>query len=154
MRVWVWICAAVAVVALSRDARADDHTVYVEAFGRGGLYGIGYDYQLTLRLSVGATVSAYRLYGQTVVTAAPYLGLYLLRGQRHGWFAQAGPQLAVVSADSPIAGWDGERRAGLGGELTSGWEYRDRVVIRTFATLTAGKGGVAPWAGASIGLEF
>lgn len=152
MRICVLIVALLAVPATA--SADDDHTVYVEAFGRGGLYGIGYDYQLSLHLSVGVTVSAYRMSGETIATATPYFGLYLVRGEHHGWFAQLGPQLSRITADSPISTWDGASRTGFGAQLTSGWEYRNRIVVRSFATLTAGRGGIAPWAGASIGVEF
>lgn len=148
------VIAALAIAWTARDAHAQKHTVYVELLGRGGLYGVGYDVQLTPRLSVGATASAYPLHGQTIATLAPYVGWHVVRGRRHAWFAHAGPQLAVVSIRSPVATWDPEPRAGVAAQLTSGWEYRGRVVVRTFATVTAGKGGVAPWAGVSVGVAF
>lgn len=146
---------ALTLLVVSGTAAADDdHTVYVEAAGRGGLYGLGYDYQLTTRWSVGATLSAYKIYGQTVLTAAPYFGVYLLRGKRHAWFSQIGPQFSRVSVESPTMTWDGASSSGFGGHLSSGWEYRNRIVVRTFATVTVGPGGIAPWAGSSIGVEF
>lgn len=145
----------VVLLALPTAAAADnEHTVYVEAFGRGGLGGVGYDYQLSERWSIGATLSGYQIYGQKVLSAAPYLGFYVLHGEHHSWFTQLGPQLSRVSAKSPTPSWDGVSRTGLGAQLSTGWEYRNRLVIRTFATLTVGKGGLAPWAGTSIGVEF
>lgn len=146
----------IAVVAGAGSARAEPaHTAYVELFGKGGLYGAGYDYAVHPRLAVGATTSLGFGGGQRTFTIAPYAAVYPARAGAHGWFVHAGPALAHVSTPSPVPEWSGDRRTGLGAHAASGYEYRGRrLVVRSFVMATAGRGGLSPWAGASLGVRF
>jgi hypothetical protein len=130
------------------------HGVYAELFGKGGLWGLGYDYRLHHRLTVGAVASAYSLNGKRVITLSPYLGVYLRKGGAHGWFADAGPQAVHTWAPSPIPEWEGHSSSGLGVLVATGYEYRARLLVRVFAEGVAGKGGVLPWLGAGVGCAF
>lgn len=153
---------ALAVVMVSLLAGASDlvaepthrHTAYVDVLGKGGLYSVGYDYSLTRRLQLGAAVSAYSLDDERVLTVSPYLGVRIIGGHRHSWFTQVGPRLANQSVRSPAMRWNGPSRTGVAGQLSSGYEYRRRVVLRVYAMTVAGSGGVVPWAGTSVGVAF
>lgn len=145
---------ALLLVALAGRVSAEARhrqAAYLELFGKGGLGGVGYDVELLDRLGVGAVASFYVLDDQRVLSLSPYAGTYLLGGLRHRWFVHGGPQLVRVSIRSTVPEWSGTTSTGLGAELSSGWEYRHRVLLRVFAMVTAGKGGVAPWMGVSIG---
>ena len=133
---------------------AQRHTVYTEAFGKGGLYGLGYDYQLTPRFSVGAALSAYSIDDQRILSVSPYLGVHMLARGRHAWFTHVGPQLINQAIQSPVPRWNGEHSTSVGAQLSTGYEYRGRVVVRTFLMGVAGKGGASPWGGVSVGWSF
>jgi len=133
------------------------HALYVELLGKGGLWGLGYDYQLSPRLAIGAVASYSALHGQRLGSLSPYLSLYPFgsaeeaQKNRHRGFLQAGPQLFVASTPSPGPEWSGRTSAGVGGELSVGYEYRAKVVLRAYAMGTVGQNGFAPWTGFSIG---
>lgn len=139
------------------DAAADDarpNTVYLELFGGGTVYGIGYERALTPRFGVGAVVSAAWIDGERILSLAPYLAARLVGDGAHRWFAHAGPQVVDRAIGSPVPGWDGARDTAVAAQLATGYELRTRVVLRGFVQMTAGRGGVAPWVGLSAGLSF
>jgi len=127
------------------------HAIFVEALGHGGLWGLGYDYQLTRRLSIGGVASFYVLNGERVTSVSPYVGAYPLGTGHNRLFVQLGPQLVRLSTPSPVPEWNGASSTGVGAELTCGWEYRDHVLVRLFGMATASRRGVQPWLGASFG---
>ena len=127
------------------------HSIYVELLGKGGLWGLGYDYQFHPRLAAGATASFFILDGERVLSLSPYLVGYLLGTGHHRWFAQIGPQLSYVYTPSPVPEWPGTSTGGIGAELSSGYEYRSRVLVRVFGMGIVGRGGYAPWFGVSLG---
>jgi hypothetical protein len=131
---------------------AHPHAVYVELFGRGGLWGLGYDYLLHPRVALGAAASFYPVDGERVTTFSPYAALYLLGGARHRWFAQGGPQIVRLSRPSPVPEWPGMSTTGYGASLASGYEYRGRLLVRAYALGIAGQGGIRPWVGFSVGV--
>jgi hypothetical protein len=136
---------------LSGDAVAEPrHTVSVEVLGKGGLWGLGYDYQLKHRIAVGTVGSYYQLTGDHYLTLSPYFSVYPVRGERAGWFAQVGPQLVHHTTPSPVPEWMGMSTTTFAGELSTGFEYRSRAVIRVYAMVSISD-HVVPWAGASIG---
>jgi hypothetical protein len=147
--------AALALLAASAGARAEPpprrHAVYLEVLGKGGLWGAGYDVHLSRRFACGATLSFYVLDHERVTSLSPYLAAILAGGARHRWFAHAGPAFVHVATPSPVPEWPGTSRSGLGAELSSGYEYRDRLLVRVFGMATVGRGGAAPWLGASLG---
>ncbi len=128
--------------------------VYAEVLGKGGLWGLGYDHRVHHRFSVGAVGSAYSIEGQRYVTLSPYLGAYLLRSGRSAWFADAGAQVVHAWAPSPVPEWMGTSSTGVGGILSTGYEFRGRLLYRVFAHGAIGKGGAVPWLGTSIGWAF
>lgn len=128
-----------------------EHTLYVEVLGKGGLWGAGYDVSLFRWLGVGATVSFSSTDGERVYSLSPYLTAYPLMGEHHRWFVHAGPQLFRVSTPSPVPEWSGTVSSGIGGEVSSGYEYRGRVVVRAYAMGAVGRNGATPWLGASLG---
>lgn len=131
-------------------AHGDDrHAIYVELFGKGGLYGLGYDARLTKRITAGGVVSYYVLGGDRYTTVSPYVSAYLA-GDRHRWFVQLGPQFVRRSTPSPVPEWDGMSESALGGELSTGYEYRNTVLLRLYAMGAIGDRFV-PWVGASLG---
>jgi hypothetical protein len=152
------VCAALAVCLFiaawpASNASADErkHAAYVELFGKGGLWGLGYDYQLHPRLALGGAGSFYVLDGEQVLSLSPYVALYPLGGGRHRWFIQAGPQLVRTHTPSPVPEWDGMSSTGFGAQVSSGYEYRSSVLVRVYAMGAAGEGGVSPWLGVSLG---
>ena len=126
------------------------HSIFLEALGKGGVWGLGYDYRLTPRIAIGAVGSYVPLDGQRMLTFAPYVSVAPI-GVRHRWFIDVGPQLVDVVTPSPVPEWSGARATGIGGELSSGYEYRGRVVVRAYAMAVVGGAGIAPWFGTSIG---
>jgi hypothetical protein len=143
-------CVAMVIGLFARTANADDrHTFYAELFGKGGLWGFGYDLRLGKRFAVGAVASYYVLGGDRYTTLAPYVAAYPV-GERHRWFVQAGPQFVRRVTPSPVPEWDGMSKTGVAGELSSGYEYRDHIVLRVYGMAAIGERFV-PWVGASIG---
>ena len=66
------LLAAFVVLGLGGAAHAED-LIYVEALGKGGAYGLGYENALDERFSLGIAASFVSVSGQQVYTAAPYL---------------------------------------------------------------------------------
>jgi hypothetical protein len=130
------------------------HSVYVEALGKGGLWGLGYGYQLSKRWAVGGVVSGFALDGQRVYSASPFVTLYPLGTERHRLFVDAGPQVVHVSTPSPVPEWMGTSSTGIGGQVSIGYERHGPLLVRVFAMGNAGKNGVAPWIGVDMGAAF
>lgn len=130
------------------------HALYLELLGKGGLWGVGYDYTLTPRFALGGTASYYVLDGEHVVSLSPYAALYPLANRRHRWFVHAGPQVVHLERPSPVPEWPGTRSTGVGAEVSTGYELRTRVLVRAFAMGTVGKNGFAPWIGGSVGFTL
>lgn len=157
------LIAVAVIVALSTLSHADDgirataeppsrHLVYVELLGKGGLYGVGYEYAIAPWLGVGGAASYSALRDQQVYTLSPYLHITALAGRRHALFSEVGAILAHTRVPSPVMGWDGYSDTGSGGFLAVGWEYRRRhVVVRTSGAVVAGEGGLGPMLGFAIG---
>jgi hypothetical protein len=57
-------------------------------------------------------------------------------------------------APSPIPEWDGHSSSGVGALVATGYEYRDRILVRVFVEGVLGEGGVLPWTGAGVGCAF
>jgi hypothetical protein len=135
-----------------RPAAADRaHAVFVEGFGRGGNWGLGYSNQVRPRFALGAVASASMLDGQQLVSLSPFVTAYPLGGERHRWFVDVGPQLAHLRTPSPVPEWDGTSSTGIGAHAATGYELRAHVLVRVFAMLAVGDDGAAPWFGADIG---
>jgi hypothetical protein len=126
------------------------HTLYVEALGKGGLWGAGYDYQLSKRFAAGAVGSFYMLGGDQFLTFSPYIAAYPAIHGAHRWFVQLGPQIVHRSTPSPVKEWDGMSTTGVAGELSSGYEYRRGVLVRVYAMASYGV-HFAPGIGISLG---
>jgi hypothetical protein len=142
----------VVLLAPSGRAGADErNALYVELLGKGGLWGLGYDRQLHARWAVGAAASHYVLDHEHITSFSPYVAAYPAGGAHHRWFVHAGPQLVRVAIPSPVPEWSGSTRLGIGAELCTGYELRYHALVRVYVMATAGRGGVAPWAGVSVG---
>ena len=147
----------VAIVALAlgmasaATAERPRQAAYVELFGKGGLGGVGYDIELHDRLGVGGAASFYVLDDERILSLSPYLTTWILGDDHHRWFVHAGPQIVRVTVRSPVPEWPGATQTGVGFEMSSGWEFRCRAVVRVFGMFTAGKGGWGPWLGVSLG---
>lgn len=126
------------------------HAVYLELFGKAGLWGAGYDWQFHPRFAVGAAASYYSFDGDRVTTAAPYVAAYPLGTGHHRSFVQLGPTVVRRHTPSPVPEWDGLTTTKLDAELCAGYEYRNRMLVRVYAMVSAGD-HVAPWLGASFG---
>jgi hypothetical protein len=159
------VAAAAIAVAASGAARADEvrvtdgasdrpHALYLELFGRGGLYSVGYDLQLRDWLGVGGAVAWYQLDDERVLSLAPQVNFYPRWRGRHRWLVQTGASLMRTSVRSPVPEWDGVAQTGVGGLAASGYEYRGRMLVRGVLGAAAGRGGVEPWAGVSLGVAF
>ncbi len=132
-------------------AAAHRHTIYVEALGKGGVWGLGYDYRLTPRLALGAVASYAGLDGQRMLTFAPYVSLAPV-GRRHRWFIDLGPQLVDIATPSPVPEWAGTHSTGIGAELSTGYEFRGpHLLLRVYAMGVVGASGASPWVGSTVG---
>lgn len=141
-------------LCLAHAAIADEsrHLVYVEALGKGGLYGVGYEYAMTHRLAVGGAGSFSVISDQQVLTLAPYLHASMLEGTRHSMFGEVGAILAHSHVPSPVMAWDGASNTGTGGFASLGWQYsRGHFVLRGSGSIVVGQGGVGPMIGLALG---
>jgi hypothetical protein len=155
MAVMLRLASAALVICASRIAVAERaNSVYLEALGKGGLWGLGGDHRLSRRISIGAVGSAWSIDGQRYISFSPYVGLYIARHGRSAWFADVGAQLAHVWSDSPVPEWSGESATGVGGTVSTGYELRGPILVRIFVHGVLGKGGALPWAGTGIGWVF
>jgi len=151
MRRSLGVLAMTAMLATGSVARSEpQHAVYVDALGKGGLWGLGYDVRLRDRFVVGAVGSFYLLGGDRFTTLSPYVGAYPVRGARHSWFVHLGPQFVLRDTPSPVPEWDGMRSHAMTGEMSSGYEYRHHVLFRVYALAAIGA-RFAPGLGISLG---
>lgn len=146
------------VMLTATAARADElrhrDLVYVEALGKAGAYGVGYERAITRRLALGVAGSFLVLRGQQIATASPYLHATLLAGRRHSLFGELGAVLVHSRIPSPVDDWNGISETGGGGVAAVGWQRASRhVVVRTQLSVLAGEGGAAPWGGVAIGFR-
>ena len=142
--------------AAAEPEAAEDrrHVVVAEAFGKLGLYSLGYEIQLHRWVSAGAAGAFWIASGRRVFASSAYLGTGGALAGPHRWFVQLGPEL-VHEREPAVGSFDGLSDTGLGGQLTAGYEYRrDRYLIRGHAVLTFGSGGLVPWAGVSVGARL
>jgi len=141
----------VTAAASPAPARPKD-IVYVEAFGKGGVYGIGVEHGITPRLSLGVVGSLISIRGQQIGTAAGYVHARLASRGRHALFGELGAVLVHSRIASPVASWDGMSDTGGGGVAGVGWEHAGRhLILRAQGSVLVGEGGVAPWGGIAIG---
>jgi hypothetical protein len=146
--------AIVVAAALESSAHADD-VVYVEALGKAGPYGLGFEHSIMERISIGAAASFISLEGQQLYTFAPYVHGKLLGEHRHRMFTEIGAVLAHSRIPSPVSDWDGMNDTGGGGFLSFGYEYaRGRFVARASGAIVAGEGGLAPMIGIASGAHL
>lgn len=140
----------------SPDDRAfSRHTVYAEALGKAGPYGVGYELALVPRYALGLVASYADINGQHVTTGVAYGHALLLAGRRHALYGDLG--LAVVRSHlaSPVPEWDGLTDHGVGGEAALGWEWCPwRIIVRVSLGVAVGKGGVAPFLGFALGVRL
>jgi hypothetical protein len=153
----------VAIISFASSSFADDgvrataepaskHLVYVELLGKGGLYGLGYEYAIAPWLGFGGAASYSEIRDEQVFTVSPYLHFNVVQGEHHALFGEVGAILAHSRVPSPVMNWDGVSDTGSGGFLSAGWQYQRRhLVLRTSASIVAGEGGVAPMIGFAIG---
>lgn len=130
------------------------HSVHAEYLGRGGLYGLGYSYNFDQRFMLSAVASFYKLEGEYHGSLSPSLGYYLFRRSRHRIFSDLGPRYTLTHVSSPVPRWSGHTDYAFGGQVSVGYEYRNRVVIRSSLSLLFGQNGATPWGGSSIGVEW
>ncbi len=133
---------------------AAPHAAYFEVLGKGGLYGLGYDWAFADRLAVGGVTSFMILDDERVLTLAPYLNAYPLAGRRSALLVQVGPEFVHVGVPSRVAGFSGTSSTGIGGQLSLGYEYRSAFLFRFLLTGIVGRGGVRAWLGFGLGGAF
>jgi hypothetical protein len=149
------VLVAAAALCAPRAASADPtptrHAAYLELLGKGSLWGAGYDYQPSRWFAFGAVGSFFVVRGERVTSFSPYVGAYPLGHDRHRLFVQGGPLLVHKQTPSPVPEWPGDSDTGLAAELSAGYEYRNGFLLRGFGMVSAGKGGVYPRVGLSLG---
>lgn len=141
-------------IAAAISADPQRHALYLEALGKGGLWGIGYDYLLNNRVAVGSTGSLYFLDGQRITTLSPYLNFYPAGSAHSRLMIQAGPQFVQQSTASTVPEWSGISTTKISGQIGTGWEFRSNALFRIYGMIAAGKTGIAPWAGLTAGWTF
>jgi hypothetical protein len=155
-----WLAASHAaadapLAASDRSARLEaPHAVYLEVLGKGGIYGVGYDWAFADRLAVGGTASFFVVDDERVLTLAPYLNTYPLAGRRSALLVQVGAMFVHVGVPSSVPGFSGTSSSGLGGHFSVGYEYRAPFLFRFLATGVIGRAGFRPWAGIGLGGTF
>lgn len=127
------------------------HALYLELLGKGGLWGLGYDFEPRRGLAFGAVASHVVLDEERLTTFSPYAAIYPWQHGHHRWFVHGGPQIVHLRIPSPIPEWPGRTTTGVAAELSGGYEYRNHVLVRAFGMVAVGRGGAAPWFGLSIG---
>lgn len=143
-----------ALLLCAAPAAADDHLVYVEALGKAGPYGVGYEYRLSPWLSVGAAGSYAVISEQHLAAFAPYAHVRIAGGTRHSLFTEVGAVLAHSKIPSPVDDWQGMSEFGAGGFASLGWQFAfDRFVLRASGSLMAGEGGTGMTVGFAIGVR-
>ena len=126
------------------------HFVFVELLGKGGLWGVGYEWR-TRHFSVGAVGSYYMLGGDQFLTFSPYVGVVPVAGDHLSWFVHLGPQVVRRSTASPGPEWNGMTSTGFAAEVSTGLEYRwTKLSIRGYALAAVGS-HFAPGVGLSLG---
>ena len=150
------LLGALLLIAARTAAAEQPHAtgIYAEVGGKGGLWGVGLDHRVARAINLGAVGSGFSQAGQRYVTLTPYVGVYLVKHGSSALFTDVGAQIVYVWSQSPVPEWQGDSSAGIGGSLSAGYEYRSRLLLRIFMQGVAGKGGVLPWAGASVGFTF
>lgn len=122
--------------------------VYLELFGKGGLYGVGYEHDITPTLSLGGAASYIVVRDQELTTASPYVHA---RVRKH-LYVELGAVLEHSAIRSKVADWDGMSATGSGGFASVGYEGTVRkVVVRASGSAMVGAGGASPWVGLSFG---
>lgn len=153
------------IAALAGPARADDgitatttasepsrQLVYLEAFGKGGLYGIGYEHALAPWLAIGGAGSWSALRGQHVLTIAPYAHATIVGNDHHALFGELGAIGARSSIASTVPDWNGMITYGAAGFGNVGYELTwHRKVVRASTGVAVGRGGAQPMFGIAIG---
>lgn len=137
-------------VAATAQNQARRNALYIDLLGKGGAWGLGYEWRARPWLTLGAVGSYYQLHGDGFASFSPYVGLYPITRGHHSWFTQLGPQILHHTTSSPGPEWQGMSTTGFTAELSSGYEYRSKLLVRVYGMVTAGD-RVAPWFGASIG---
>ena len=131
------------------------HVLYLELFGKGGLWGGGYENWFRSGVGLGGVVSGYAVADQRVLSVSPYLAWRPVVRGRHRLFVHIGPQLEHVRVSSPVPQWSGKSELALAAQLTGGYEVRvRRFLLRTSLSAVAGRGGVKPWVGFAFGVPF
>ena len=145
-----WVVA----VLVASSAHADD-VVYVEAFGKAGAYGLGYEHGITPKLSLGLEASYVDLSDQRITTVVPYVHAEWLHGKRHSLVSDFGLVVVNSRIPSPVPEWNGMSETGAGGAATLGWEWHPaKLVVRTSGGVAAGEGGIAPFFGLAVGAKL
>ena len=130
------------------------HLIYVEAFGKGGPWGLGWEGALTPRIAIGAVASAAVIRDQQLYTIAPYLHFTVARRGANAFFGELGTVVTRSVVPSPVPEWDGMTDTGIGVVSTAGWERNmGRLALRASIAVVAGEGGVTPWGGISLGVR-
>ena len=149
----VVVLAAVLLAGGVANAEPENpHLIYVEAGGKAGVYGLGYELAITPRLSLGAVASYAVVRDQHLATGSPYLHATLLGKRRHSLFGEVGLVFVHSRIPSPVMSWDGMSEAGVGGVAAVGWQRATRhLVLRAQGSVMVGEGGAAPWFGIAVG---
>ncbi|MBA3538372.1 MAG: hypothetical protein H0T79_01980 [Deltaproteobacteria bacterium] len=137
--------------AEARTRRLRRHLVYAELRGKGGQYGIGYEYALLRPLSLGIAGSFEDADNTRRTTLAPYLHLTALRRGDNALFGELGA--VVVREDSLMDRMTTTTHAfdALG---SVGWERtHERLVFRVTGSVLAGDSGTAVIGGLSLGFR-
>ena len=142
-------------ITKSSEPSLPRHTVYAEALGKAGPYGIGYELGITPRLALGIAASYAVVSDQQLSTVAPYVHADLIRGKRHSMFGDFGLIVVHSRIPSPVPEWDGMSDTGAGGQASIGWEWRPwRLIMRTSLGVAVGEGDPAPFLGYAIGARL
>jgi hypothetical protein len=145
----------VVATATAPKAEASASLVYVEALGKAGPYGVGYEHAITERIALGFEGSVDRLREQNLAAAVPYVHVTPLVHGANALFGELGAELGYSKIESGVARWMGTSTTAVGAVAAVGYQ-RDlgkRFVLRIALSVLAGKGGAAPWGGIALGVK-
>jgi hypothetical protein len=165
LRSWLAIASFFAFVtpALADIEMERPNTVSLELLGRGLLYSLDYDRQITKEIAVGGGLSAWSVGATTdngttyaaasVVIVPLYLDYYLYSRNGNRWYVTGG--VDFVSARFDGGGWKFSN-SGLALTGGGGYEYRadNGFLFRGALYLLVGGGDVHIWPGLSAGFTF
>jgi len=125
--------------------------IYGELLGKGVVYGIGMDVNVTKWLGFGGAFSYYSIDDFKAGLFAPYVAFYA-GGYSSAFVAHVGPEILFANTGS-FSVWGGEGTMVVG-QASVGYEYRNGFLFRAMLGLFFTKDDAIAWPGFTFGGAF